>query len=220
MRLTPCCEGNQALESCTTKRGQVGACRAQNSPSNPQMFSTVPCRCFRVRQAPQRRAGCRADKMCRDVVSAPKDDFVGEGKSFKVTFLTAGDQSTTVDCPDDSYILDAAEAQGLDLPATCRGEHLLPPCVLLVDQTHRSVGRSDPPRTLREDQTLRSAPVCHLPVPPLYLDLSWICGHGSLQCCCGCSVGGPCTWPLPKALPPRLLSCIFGRGLRRQGPGG
>jgi hypothetical protein len=58
--------------------------------------------------------------MCRDVVSIRRD-FESQGKSFKVTFLTKGDQSTTIDCPDDQYILDAAEAVGLDLPATCRG---------------------------------------------------------------------------------------------------
>ena len=72
----------------------------------------------------RRGARCAADKMCRDVVSVPKGEFVGEGKTFKVTFLTAGEQSTTIDCPDDQYILDAAEAVGLDLPATCRGAAL------------------------------------------------------------------------------------------------
>lgn len=70
---------------------------------------------------PSRRVALQADKMCRDVVSAPKDDFVGKGKSYKVSFLTANQDPVTIDCPDDKYILDAAEEAGLDLPATCRG---------------------------------------------------------------------------------------------------
>lgn len=45
----------------------------------------------------------------------------GEGKVFKVTFEAGGGKTQVVDCPDDMYILDAAEKAGLDLPATCRG---------------------------------------------------------------------------------------------------
>jgi hypothetical protein len=67
------------------------------------------------------RVLCRADKMCRDVISAPKADFNGEGKTFRVTFLSAGGDSRTIDVPDDVYILDAADENGIDLPATCRG---------------------------------------------------------------------------------------------------
>jgi hypothetical protein len=65
--------------------------------------------------------------MCRDVVSVRRE-FESQGKSFKVTFLSKGDQSTTIDCPDDQYILDAAEAVGLDLPATCRGTSTTDAC--------------------------------------------------------------------------------------------
>jgi len=59
------------------------------------------------------------DKMCRDMV-AERKEFVSQGKVFKVTFVAA-DGEQTVECPDDMYILDAAEQAGLDLPCTCRG---------------------------------------------------------------------------------------------------
>mgnify|MGYP001194719365 CR=1 FL=1 len=38
---------------------------------------------------------------------------------FKVTILSNGTE-TVVSCPDDQYILDAAEEQGIDLPYSCR----------------------------------------------------------------------------------------------------
>lgn len=61
------------------------------------------------------------DKLCRDMVSLPKEPFQSKGVTHKVTFLGAGGATKEVDCPDDMYILDAAERAGLDLPATCRG---------------------------------------------------------------------------------------------------
>ncbi|KAJ9511438.1 hypothetical protein QJQ45_029901, partial [Haematococcus lacustris] len=40
---------------------------------------------------------------------------------YKLTFVAAKGDARVIECPDDVYILDAAEQAGLDLPNTCRG---------------------------------------------------------------------------------------------------
>lgn len=45
----------------------------------------------------------------------------GEGEVFKVTFKGAAGEDVVLEIPEDTYILDAADEAGLELPATCRG---------------------------------------------------------------------------------------------------
>lgn len=62
-----------------------------------------------------------SDGFCRDKISSPKDQTTTNGQTYKLTFIGAGGETKEVTARDNQYILDAAEAHGLDLPATCRG---------------------------------------------------------------------------------------------------
>lgn len=75
----------------------------------------------KARSSRQRLVVHAADKLCKDMVSAPNAPYSAKGEVYKVTFMGAAGEARVVDCPDDMYILDAAERAGLDLPATCRG---------------------------------------------------------------------------------------------------
>jgi len=60
-----------------------------------------------------------SDTFCKDVVGERKQS-AAEG-SVIVTFKGAEGSSVQVECPKDTYILDAGLDAGLELPYTCRG---------------------------------------------------------------------------------------------------
>lgn len=79
--------------------------------------------------APARSAAPRARRallrvsavdLAREKINLPQGKAESNGVSYKITLVAAGDDSRSFECADNEYLLNAAEAAGLDLPATCR----------------------------------------------------------------------------------------------------
>ena len=58
--------------------------------------------------------------MCRDMVGSRRE-VESKGNKYTISFTGSGEQSRTIECADNEYILDAAERQNVELPFTCRG---------------------------------------------------------------------------------------------------
>lgn len=78
--------------------------------ARPGSQQTVRPRCVVARAA---------EGFCRDKVNVKGKKVESQGKVYKLSFVGTG-ESRQIECPDDMYILDAAEQAGLDLPATCK----------------------------------------------------------------------------------------------------
>ncbi|KAF5843027.1 putative ferredoxin [Dunaliella salina] len=72
------------------------------------------------RRASVRVQGQSKDAMCRDMVGERRE-VESQGKVYKINFIASGGETRQIECPDNMYILDAADQNGIDLPSTCRG---------------------------------------------------------------------------------------------------
>lgn len=79
------------------------------------------------RRRQQRQQKARRVRVCasgvdlaREKISLPTGKAESNGLKYTITLVGAGDDKRTFECPDNEYLLNAAEAAGLDLPATCR----------------------------------------------------------------------------------------------------
>ena len=61
-----------------------------------------------------------AGRQCQEKISQPRED-VNTATSALVTFMGIEGSTAEVRVPHGTYILNAAERAGIDLPATCRG---------------------------------------------------------------------------------------------------
>lgn len=87
----------------------------------------VPCRGWKGWDVQSRRrtrvvvAQAKDMKLCKDMVVVPQGNKGDPNVKYQVTFLGAKGQQTTIEVPSDTYLLDAGNEAGLELPFTCRG---------------------------------------------------------------------------------------------------
>jgi hypothetical protein len=91
-----------AMASCSRSASMVAS---SSSRSRASVVSRRSCVTVRA-----------AEAFCRDMVGERKTDVQSQGKVFKLKFLASGGDFREVDCPDNMYILDAADKGGVDLP--------------------------------------------------------------------------------------------------------
>jgi len=104
-------------------QGTLRQARAPGSSSSNTAAATrqrQPAAVRRTKAVHVAAAGGGGVDLAREKISLPQAPTESKGVTYKITMVAAGDDTRDFTCADNEYILNAAEASGLDLPATCR----------------------------------------------------------------------------------------------------
>ena len=81
--------------------------------------------------------------------------------SYTITLQSPDGTETTFDCADDTYILEAAEEEGLDLPSSCRAGA----CSACLGKVLEGSVNNDEQSFLDEDQLEEGLSLIHISEP-------------------------------------------------------
>jgi ferredoxin len=119
------CGGGSGSSAAPRRRAQQQAAQAQRrspaaAPAHQQQQQQQQQQGQQQRRRRVRAAASGGVDLAREKVGVPPPPAESKGLTYKITMVAAGNETRTFDCPDNVYILTAAEEAGLDLPATCR----------------------------------------------------------------------------------------------------